>query len=148
MVGTDGSGYNPGEASHSVLLELRRTIERHPAVRQARGEPPGQFIRVEADIDPAVMGGRADEGTLTIRWYAGETVDARPEFAFHYSESSGFDCGWHHEPNPHVDGWAHYQERPTADAAYEYERVSFSNLHPVRLLWDVLERLEERLSEW
>ena len=75
MVAFDG-GYDPGQASHTVLLELRRTVERHPAVQHASGEPPGQFIRVVAALTPAVLGSDADEGTVTIRWYAGETADA------------------------------------------------------------------------
>ena len=146
MFAFDG-GYDPGQASHTVLLELRRTVERHPAVQHASGEPPGQFIRVVATLDPATIGSEADEGTLTLRWYAGETADADPEFAFHYRESSDFDCGWHHEPNPHVDGWAHYQERLSADDEYEYEVVSFDSLQPVPLLWGILDRLETRLTD-
>lgn len=142
MFAFDG-GYDPGEASHTVLLELRRTAERHPAVEHARGEPPGQYTRV-VELDPSILGRAAAQGTLTIRWFAGETSDALPEFAFHYSESSGFDCGWHHEPNRHVDRWAHYQERPTAREDYEYASVSFGSLQPVPLLWEVFDRLEDR----
>ena len=82
-----------------------------------------------------------------IHWYAGETVDADPEFAFHYSESSDFDCGWHHEPNPHVDRWAHCQERLSASDEYEYKAVSFDCLQPVPLLWGILDRLEPRLTD-
>lgn len=146
MFAPDGGSYDPGEASHAVLLELRRTVERHPAVLQARGDPPAQFTRVQADLDPRVLGASAEEGTLTIRWYAGETPDARPEFAFHYGDSSGFDCGWHHAPNPHVEGLAHYQERETAADDYTYERTSFASDQPVRTLWEVLERLQDQLD--
>ncbi|WP_196219587.1 hypothetical protein [Halorubrum sp. BV1] len=146
MFAFDG-GYDPGQASHTILLELRRTIERHPAVQHAGGEPPGQFIRVVATLDPAILGSNADEATLTLRWYAGEAADADPEFAFHYSESSGFDCGWHHEPNPHVAGRTHYQERLSPGDEYEYEAVSFNSLRPVPLLWEILDRLEARLTD-
>ena len=142
---TDG-GYDAGEQSHAVLLELRRTLSRHPAVREARGEPDGQFTRVRADLNPGLFGGSASSGTLTIRWFAGESREARPEFSFHYSDKAGFDCGWHHEPNPHVDGWAHYQARESPREEYEYEGVSFGTVQPVRVLWEVLERLEETLQ--
>lgn len=145
MLAPDG-GYDPGEASHAVLPELRRTVERHPAVRRARGAPPGQFTRVRADIDPRVLGAEPEDGALVIRWYAGETPDARPEFSVHYSDASGFDCGFHHEPNPHVSGWAHYQQRASSDEEYAYEPVSFASEHPVRVLWEALDRLEERLG--
>jgi len=146
MFAFDG-GYDPGEASQTILFELRRTVVRHPAVQHASSEPPGQFIRVVATLDPAALGSDADEGTLTIRWYAGETADAEPEFAVHYSDSTEFDCGWHHEPNPHVEGWAHYQERSTADDDYEYEAVEFGSLQPVPLIWAILNRLEARLTD-
>lgn len=146
MFSPDGGGYDPGEASHAVLLELRRTVERHPAVLHARGDPPGLFTRVQADLDPRVLGADAEEGTLSIRWYSGATPDDPLEFAFHYSDDSGFDCGWHNEPNPHVEGWAHYQERDAVDADYAYERTSFGSDHPVRILWDVLDRLHDRLG--
>ena len=65
MFAFDG-GYDPGQASHTVLLELRRTIERHPAVKHTSGEPPGQCIRVVATLGPAILGSEADEATLTI----------------------------------------------------------------------------------
>lgn len=145
MFAPDGGGYDPGEASHAVLLGLRRTVERHPAVLRAGGDPPGQFTRAQADLDPRILGANAEEGTLTIRWYSGVTPDDPPEFAFHYS-GSGFGSGWYNEPNPHVEGWAHYQEREVADDDYTYERTSFASDRPVRILWDVLERLHGRLD--
>ena len=103
MVVFDG-GSEPGQASHTVLLELQRTVVRHPAVHHASGDPPGQFTRVVATPDPRCLGRGADEGRLTIRWYAGATLDAAPEFAVQYTDASGVDCGWHHEPTPHVEG--------------------------------------------
>jgi hypothetical protein len=142
----DGGDYDPGEASHAVLLEPRRTIERHPAVLRARGDPPAEFTRVQADLDPRVLGATTEVGTLTIRWYSGATPDDPPEFAFHYRDGSGFDCGWHNEPNPRVEGWAHYRERGTPDEDYTYERISFASDHPVGILWAVLERLQDRLG--
>jgi hypothetical protein len=145
MVAFDG-GFDPGQASHTVLLELRRTVARHPAVQHASGAPPGQFTRVQAALNPARLGSDADEGQLTIRWYAGATPDATPEFAVHYSDASGVDCGWHHEPNPHVERWAHYQERTAADDD-EYESISFDSLQPVPVLWAVLARLEQRVGD-
>lgn len=147
MLAPDGGSYDPGEASHTILLELRRTLQRHPAVLQAQGDPPGQFTRIQADLDPRVLGASAKEGTLTIRWYPGTTLDSPPEFAFHYSDSSGLDCGWHHEPNPHVDGWAHYQQRETAAEDYTYESVTFASDHPVRVFWEVLDRLHNHLAQ-
>lgn len=144
MLAPDGGSYDPGEASHAVLLELRRTLERHPAVQNAQGDPPAQFTRVRADLDPGILGASVEDGVLVIRWYAGETRESQPEFSFHYSDTTGFDCGWHYEPNPHIEGWAHYQERELAEEDYEYESISFASDHPVRILWEVFDRLQER----
>ncbi|GAB6877896.1 hypothetical protein JCM17823_01700 [Halorubrum gandharaense] len=145
MFAFDG-GYEPGRASHTVLLELRQTVKRHPAVKHASGEPSGQFTRVIVTLSPSILDRDVAEATLTIRWYAGEAADANPEFAFHYSDSSGFDCGWHHEPNPHVDGWGHFQQRLSDEEKYRYEAVSFENHQPIPLLWEIMDRLGNRLS--
>lgn len=136
--------YDPGEQSHRALGEIRRSLERHPAVDHARGFPGNSFTCVEAEPDPHVLGRVAGEASLTVRWFAGETPGARPQFSFHYSDETGFDCGWHHEPNPHAEGWGHYQERDAPDGEYAYTEVSFSGRAPARILWDVLSRLEER----
>lgn len=140
-------GYDPGRASHAALLEIRRTLRRHPAVVEAVADPPASFIRVRAELHPRLLGGSSEAGTLTVRWYAGDSPETRPEFVFHYSDVSGFDCGWHHEPNPHVEGWGHYQEREREDGAYTYESVTFGSDIPVRVCWEVLERLAARLSD-
>jgi len=143
---TGDGGYDAGEASHTVLLELRRTITRHPGVSGARGDPPDLFTAVHGDVDPRVFGGASEKGSLSVRWFTGASREDRPQFSFHYSEDTGFDCGWHHEPNPHVEGWAHYQGRESAAASYEYQPVEFASLQPVRVMWGVLERLEDVLS--
>lgn len=142
---TDG-GYDAGAASHAVLLELRQAATRHPAVTSARGEPTGVFTRVHADLDATALGASVATGALTIRWFAGKDRDAAPTFSFHYNDDTGFDCGWHHEPNPHVEGRAHFQERESTDDAYDYEPVSFGSLQPVRVLWEVLDRLADVLA--
>lgn len=140
-----GGSYDPGEASHAALRELRRTVEKHPAVERAEGFPKGSFTHVEADVVPARLGQDAETATLTIRWFAGETPDGPPQFSVHYSERSGFDCGWHHEPNPYVEGWGYYQERPSSDVEYSYGAVSLEGRTPGRILWEILADLEERL---
>jgi hypothetical protein len=141
-----GGGYNPGQASHAALLEIRRTLRQHPAVLDAYADPPAQFTQVRTDLDPRVLGGTSESGSLTVRWYEGQSAEEPPEFVFHYSDESGFDCGWHHEPNPHVDGWGHYQERESPDEEYSYESVTFGSEIPVRVCWEVMERLEGQIG--
>lgn len=132
-----------GQLRHRILRELRHELERHPAVREVRGSPDGTFRELRAVLDPAVLGRDADRATLRVAWWPGPD---EPEFAFHYSDDTGFDCGWHREPNPHVEGATHYQERRSPDEEYTYEAVSLGAATPPRTLWVVLERLEARLS--
>jgi hypothetical protein len=68
-------------------------------------------------------------------------------YTLHYSESSGFDCGFHCEPNPHVDGLLHYQERSSPADGYTYEPVSFDARSLSRLLWELMDALTDRLID-
>lgn len=139
-------GYDPAGASHRALREIGRELRRHPAVQSARGHPPAEFTGVRADLQPEQFGRSVASGTLTVRWFAGEIRENRPEFSFHYSDPSGLDCGWHHEPNPHVDGWSHFQRRE-GTGEYRDEAISFGTLEPAPLVWSVLDRLEDRLDQ-
>lgn len=141
-----GPGYDPAAASHRALRAIRRELERHPAVDEAIGFPSHSYSRVEATLDPARLDGATGEATLTVRWFAGATADAPPEFTFHYSDDACGDFGWHHEPNPHVEGQGHFQERATSGAEYAYEPYSFPSMAPGRVVWEVLERVEERIE--
>jgi len=140
MTGSDPS-YDPAAASHRALREIRRELERHPAVEVAKGFPPDTHSTVEATLDPSQLATTAGEASLTVRWFAGEAPDDPPRFSFHYSDDTGLDCGWHHEPNPHVDGWGHYQERPDPETAYNYEPYSVGSQLPARVVWEGLSRL-------
>lgn len=145
-MGERDRSYDAAVESHRALREIRRQLERHPAVASARGFPPSAHAQVEAAVEPVRFGGDAGSATLTVRWFAGETPDDDPEFSFHYSDETGVDFGWHHEPNPHVDGWGHYQERAPSTAPYSYEADSFSTLVPSRVVWEVLSRLEAAID--
>lgn len=132
-----------GQERHRILRELRQEILRHPAVTDVMGVPDGQFRELRAELDSAAFDRDAETASLRVAWWP--TPDD-PSFVFHYSESSGFDCGWHREENPHVDGKIHYQERAAPDASYEYEAISLPTLTPTRLCWTVLDRLAVRLE--
>lgn len=144
MGGKNGS-YDSAEASHRVLRGIQQELERHPVVTEVRGFPAGEFTRVVAHVATERWGVDRDNATVTVRWFAGETVDARPEFSFHYSDGRT-DFGWHHEPNPHVDGWGHFQERNTAGAGYSYEAYTFPSNNPTQLVWEIMLLLASRLE--
>lgn len=144
IVVTDGGNSDDlGQERHRILRELQHELERHPAVQCVTGSPDDKYRELRATLDPAVLGVEAEEATLLVTWWPAPND---PEYAFHYSDDSGFDCGWHREPNPHVDGKLHYQERSSADEPYEYESVSFSSDTPPRVLWTVLDRLTDRVG--
>ena len=141
------NAYDSAEASHRALRVIRQELERHPAIEVAQGFPPDAHASVEATLNPAQLKTTAGEASLTVRWFAGESPDDPPQFSIHYSDDTGFDCGWHHEPNPHVEGWGHYQERPDAETAYAYESYSFGSKIPTRVVWEILSRLATVLAE-
>jgi hypothetical protein len=70
----------------------------------------------------------------------------RAYYTFHYSEPDGLDCGFHCEPNPHVDGLLHYQAREDTNDAYTYETVSFDARSVSGLLWELMDALADRLD--
>jgi len=143
VVTDGGHSGDHGRKRHRILRELQHELERHPAVQRVTGRPADGYRELHATLDSAVLGVDADEATLRVTWWPGADD---PEYAFHYSDDTGFDCGWHREPNPHVDGKLHYQERSSPDDPYAYEPASFSTDTPPRTLWTVLDRLADRLD--
>jgi hypothetical protein len=145
-MGNEDSSYDSGEVSHRALRGIQRELERHPAVDTVRGFPSGEYVQIVADVATNRLRTDADDATLTVRWFAGETPNARPEFSFHYSDGAG-DFGWHHEPNPHVEGWGHFQKRTDPKTKYTYEPHTFSSHNPTRVVWEVMSLLTTTLNE-
>ncbi|MFO7925929.1 hypothetical protein [Natronomonas sp.] len=71
----------------------------------------------------------------------------RAYYTLHYSEQDAFDCEFHCEPNPHVDGLLHYQVREDTNDAYTYEMVSFDARSVSGLLWEMMDALANRLDD-
>jgi hypothetical protein len=158
----DGGSHNPHESAekrHRILRALREQLDRHPAITNAHGIPDGYYAEVRAEVDPRYFGRDADTATFRVTWHPNPTfppgtgledrerTSLTANFAFHYSESSGFDCGWHLEPNPHVSGHLHFQERESSDEDYVYDEFTLTATSVVGVLWEVLDALEARLRE-
>jgi hypothetical protein len=146
VVVTDGgrdSSRNLGQEHHRILQELRHQFDRHPAIEDVRGVPNGKFRELRANLDPGAFGHDAEDASLRVSWWP---APDDPEYVIHYSESTGFDCGFHREPNPHVEGKTHYQVRSSPDETSEYEAVDLAPRTPTRLLWTVLDLLADRLD--
>jgi hypothetical protein len=136
-------------------------LVRHPAVLSVEGEPPSEYRELQATLDPSWFGRSGATASLRITWIpdpspgpeeSDRTSDAwtrtpiQAYYTFHYSESSGFDCGFHCEPNPHIDGLLHFQEREDVDDPYTYEPISFDAQSVSGLLWEMMDALANRLG--
>lgn len=160
------SGPGPGADRHTILRQLRQQLERHPAIEAARGKPDDEYAEVTARVDPSFFSRDADSGSLRLVWYptpripedggrsqhrgstgGGPRTRFDSVFKLHYSEAHGYDCGFHNEPNPHVDGWFHFQERTTPDADYVYTPARLDARTPIGALWEILDSLEETLRD-
>ena len=136
--------YDSSEASHRALRAIQRALERHPVATAVQRFPDGGFTEIRANLAVERWGIERESATLTVRWFAGTTPDARPAFEFHYSDGET-DFGWHHHEQEHVDGWGHFQER-TGDAGYTYEPHTFHARNPAQLCWETMSLLSSELS--
>lgn len=152
---------NTGQDRHRALRELYSELGRHPAVLTVEGEPSGEYRELRAVLNPAAFDRSSADASLRVTWLSHPSpgpeasdrssdrwlrTSIRAYYTLHYSESSGFDCGFHCEPNPHVDGLLHYQERSDANEEYTYEPVSFDARSLAGLLWELMDALAARLS--
>ena len=157
MTGGDSSGRD----RHRILRELRNELRRHPAVRSVEGEPPDEYRELRAALDPSWFSRAQGTASLRLTWVPDPTpgpeasdrandtwtrTPIRAYYTLHYNESHGLDCGFHCEPNPHVDGLLHYQEREDANEAYTYEPVSFGARSVTGLLWEMMDALADRID--
>jgi hypothetical protein len=105
----------------------------------------GRFRELDVTLDPLILGLDAEDASLRIEWRPRPDPSEPAYFVFHYADSTGLDFGWHREPNPHVDGLEHVQERDDPDAEYEYEPAYFESRSPIDLCWTILGRIESRV---
>lgn len=142
-------GESPAERRHRTLTELKRTVAYHPAVDIATGvrSDADRFRELDIAFDPLILGVDADQAGLRIEWRPRPDPSEPAYFVFHYYDSTGRDFGWHREPNVHVHGFEHYQERDSGVNEYRYEATHFESQSPVDLLWEILGRIEERVSD-
>jgi len=79
-----------------------------------------------------------DDAWVKINWWPQQDGEDA-WYQFHYWDTTGFDCGWHRQPNRHTDSLGHYQERSSRDGEYEYEPYSLDEELPVAILWEIVD---------
>lgn len=140
-------GNDRDQALHLMLINLRKI----PGTESVRFEDSGtgvdKEVRGEFNTDVFANGViEAAEASVKVNWWPLDDED-KYWYQFHYTDSTGFDCGWHRQKNDHVDGLDHYQERESVDQEYEYYQFFPSFEHPVGLLWEIVDgRLVKRLK--
>lgn len=139
-----------GRTRHRIQNRILSNLRQIPGIDRVRFEETGTGIghQVRGDIDQLVFADGAvpvEEAYVQVNWWP-QPDGTENRFRIHYTDGTGFDCGWHREANAHVDGLDHYQERESATAEYEYEAVEFAADNAVGILWEVVdERLVTRL---
>jgi len=130
---------------------LHQNLKRVPGLVDTRFEKSGTGagLQLRAEVDTTVFADGvidADGAYVQINWWPQAGENGEDWYQIHYTDSTGFDRGWHRQPNEHVDGLDHYQERSASDVEYEYEPVIIDAENPVGILWEIVSgRLVDRL---
>lgn len=155
MTGPSDGGRNPyrfpaGRRRSRAHRRLSKNLKRIPGIDSVH------YDRSEVGVEHEIVGEvntdvfanavvSCKEASVKVNWWS-HVEDDPPWFQFHYWDESGFDCGWHRQPNDHVDGLEHYQERVDPGESYRYESVEFESENPIGLLWEIVDgRLPDRL---
>lgn len=142
---------NGGRRNRSLSI-VKENLKKVPCVDVVEWVPTriGVDLQLRATIDCQIFAdGRvtADDVYISVNWWP-QPDDGLAHFKYHYVESSGYNCGWHRQPNDHVDGLDHFQESEGDEDGYRYEPISFDFDNPVGLTWEIAgDRLESRILE-
>ncbi|MFB6081200.1 MAG: hypothetical protein ABEJ67_00120 [Halanaeroarchaeum sp.] len=125
-------------------------LQKVPGIENVHLERAQVEYQICADADTAIYAdGAIDaaDASVQINWWPEHDDTAADWYQFHYYDSAGFDCGWHRHANDHVDGLAHYQERSSDDADYDYYPTDLDYDNPTGILWETIgDRLPARLK--
>jgi len=126
-----------------IFHQLRTDLNRHPGISVVELRPcrDGKDRRLVGTFDTDIFVDglvAADEATIYVNWWP-HPPGYDDQFKFHYTESSGYDCGWHRQP--HEDSseipFDHFQQRPSPDDEYQYRSVDFGEDTPTGILWEI-----------
>lgn len=155
MAEPPGRSENPpdnqrGRQRRLIQSRLHENLGKIPGIASVRYEDIGSGIanQVRGDIDTRIFADgliSADEAYVQVNWWP-QPKDEPSWFQIHYTESSGFDCGWHRHVDDHVDGLDHYQQRESPEEEYQYRAVKFEAENPIGNLCEVVDgRLQDLL---
>lgn len=156
MPGPMEPGRNPhrfGLGGHRdrVQKTLKDNLKRIPGIEPVRFEPSrtGMEYQVVGDaaIDIFARGViTAESARVQLNWWP--QPDEPDWFEFHYTDSTGYNCGWHRHKNKHVNGIDHFQKDLPTEDEIRYEPVSFEYNNPAGLVWEIIDdRLTQQVRE-
>jgi hypothetical protein len=139
-----------------ILSRLRTELNNHPAMSYVAYKPTrdGREKEVVAHFDTNILANGvvdAEEAKLVVNWWT-QPPDYDDQFTFHYTESTGYDCGWHRQPHENEDEipFDHFQQRASPDDEYQYQGVDFKEDTPPGLVWEITANRLPRIlrSRW
>lgn len=95
-----GQGESYVERRHRTLTELKRTVQRHPAIDFVHGiqRDDGRFRELDVSLSPLILEIDADDAGLRIAWGPRPDPSELAYFMFHYHDSTGLDFDWYRDP--------------------------------------------------
>lgn len=142
-----------GDERSQIQTSLLNNLKKVPGIENTRYGESEQGVEyvIVAEINTDIYADGtidADAAKILVNWWPVHDDENRHWFQFHYSDTSGFDCGFHRQENSHVDGLNHYQERDHPDSEYEYHELRLRHENPVGVLWEIIgTRLQRRLKQ-
>jgi len=88
---------------------LHQNLKRVPGLVDTRFEKSGTGagLQLRAEVDTTVFADGvidADGAYVQINWWPQAGENGEDWYQIHYTDSTGFDRGWHRQPNEHVEG--------------------------------------------
>jgi hypothetical protein len=136
----------PGEFRANPYDVLWDVLQQQPSVDRVRYRPSVAEKRyLEARVVPERLDCEAgpEAPTVTVRWRRSPPYD---EYRVDYTDPDvGFHGGWHRDDDHPEHGPVHFQWEHTGREGPAYEAATVDARTPPRILWELLDRLFERV---
>jgi len=132
-----------GRTRSRTYNRLFTNLKKVPGVKNVRHERSGTGVDYEivGDLDTSIFADGVipcDGARVKVNWWT-HADEETAWFQFHYWDEIGLDCGWHRQPNDHVDGIDHMQYRSDSADEYTYESVEVEFDNAIGLMWEIVD---------